>query len=170
MRNVTRAALAAAVGLILTAPAAGAAVTFDPATGTGFVGKGDVQTALGWNNKALQTAEAAGGIEFTYSAVTEQETSWECYNTNNGHTQERTRRTTTTVTGVAAHTARERNQITGFYLDGYDQGAAQTTEETDGPPLHSCPNANSSFVLGSTYVGEPTVLSGGLLVNGVPLT
>ena len=169
MRNVIWGAIAATAAVILTATAAGAAVTFDPDTGTGFVGKGDVQTALGWNNKTLQTAEANGAIEFTYNAVTSQETSWDCYNENNGHTQERTRSTTTTVTGVTAHTARERNQITGFYLDGYAEGSSQDTE-TDGPPLHSCPPANSSFVLGSTYVGEPTVISGGLLVNGVPLS
>lgn len=36
-----------------------AAVTFDASTGTGFVGKGDVQLAFGWNNKQLQ-ANAAG--------------------------------------------------------------------------------------------------------------
>lgn len=75
MRNVIKVAVSATAAVILTASAAGAAVTFDPATGTGFIGKGDVQTALGWNNKALQTAEANGGIAFTYKAVTEQETS-----------------------------------------------------------------------------------------------
>lgn len=30
-----------------------ATVTFDPGTGTGFVGKGDVQNAFGWNNAQL---------------------------------------------------------------------------------------------------------------------
>lgn len=31
-----------------------ATVTFDPTTGKGFVGKGDLQTAFGWNNNQLQ--------------------------------------------------------------------------------------------------------------------
>jgi hypothetical protein len=35
--------------LLLVLPAA-ASVNLDPATGTGFVGKGDVQSAFGWNN------------------------------------------------------------------------------------------------------------------------
>ena len=52
MFAATAAALAAS--LTLASPAAGI-VTFDPATGTGFVGKGDLQTVFEWNNKALQT-------------------------------------------------------------------------------------------------------------------
>lgn len=46
-----------------------AAVTFDPTTGTGFVGKGDVQLAFGWNNQKLQ--ENATGVTFTYAATNE---------------------------------------------------------------------------------------------------
>src|SRR5918996_4693526 len=45
-------AIVAAFAIGMTA--AFALVTFDPSTGTGFVGKGDVQTAFGWNNKQLQ--------------------------------------------------------------------------------------------------------------------
>ncbi|ALC89376.1 hypothetical protein AM500_05950 [Bacillus sp. FJAT-18017] len=44
-----------------------ASVTFDASTGTGFVGKGDVQTVLGWNNSQLQAG--AGGLKFTYVTV-----------------------------------------------------------------------------------------------------
>jgi hypothetical protein len=39
---------------LATAGAAFAAITFNPDDGTGFVGKGDVQEAFGWNNHALQ--------------------------------------------------------------------------------------------------------------------
>jgi hypothetical protein len=41
-----------------------AAVDFDVATGTGFVGKGDVQNAFGWNDAGLQAN--ATGVTFTY--------------------------------------------------------------------------------------------------------
>lgn len=41
-----------------------AAVTFDPVTGTGFVGKGDVQTAFGWNNQQLQQNADGVGVHF----------------------------------------------------------------------------------------------------------
>lgn len=163
--------LAIVMASTMFAGTASAVVTFDPASGTGFVGKGDVQTAVGWNNKQLQ--DGAASLVFAYSAVTEQETSWDCYNENNGQTQERERTTTTTVSGVAYATARENSKgkdgpITGFNLTGFD-GASLSDSSTEGPPLSSCPNANSSFVLGSTVVGEPTVVSGGLSVNGVPL-
>jgi len=41
-----------------------AEVVFDPDSGTGFVGKGDVQDAFGWNDAGLQTH--ATGVSFTY--------------------------------------------------------------------------------------------------------
>ncbi|MEU0217673.1 hypothetical protein ABZ281_22310 [Streptomyces sp. NPDC006265] len=60
------AATAAAV-LVVAGPAA-ASVALDPATGTGFVGKGDVQTSFAWNNKQLQTN--SDGVSFTYATTT----------------------------------------------------------------------------------------------------
>src|SRR5215204_6817953 len=111
-------------------PAAFAAVTFDPATGTGFVGKGDVQTALGYNNKQLQ--DNAGSLQFTFVSTTVSETSWECTNENNDKVQERERTTTTETTGVIDSIARERNQITGFNLMGFS-GDPVTDSSTDGP-------------------------------------
>ena len=65
--KVTGAALAT---LALTIPAAHAAVTFDPATGTGFVGKGAVQSALGYNNAHLQ--KNASTLVFTSQRPAEQ--------------------------------------------------------------------------------------------------
>jgi hypothetical protein len=56
-------ALAFVAALLVVLPAA-ASVTFDPLTGTGFVGKGDVQSAFGWNNQQLQAN--AAGVSFTY--------------------------------------------------------------------------------------------------------
>lgn len=56
---------AAAAACVSTAAVAG--ITFDPTTGTGFVGKGDVQSALGLNNPQLQALYAAGGIHFAYT-------------------------------------------------------------------------------------------------------
>jgi hypothetical protein len=41
-----------------------AAVTFDPSTGIGFVGKGDLQTPWGWNDAKLQSS--AAGVSFYY--------------------------------------------------------------------------------------------------------
>ena len=60
MRKLTSVLLGSAAVLTLTATPALAAVTLDTATGTGFVGKGDVQQPLGLDNKALQYAVTQG--------------------------------------------------------------------------------------------------------------
>jgi hypothetical protein len=170
LRTIAALVIAVAAPLAFSSPAT-ATVTFDAGTGTGFVGKGDVQLALGWNNKQLQ--DNASGVSFTYEAVTAQETSWVCVNENNGHEQQRTRTETTTVSGVASSVTRDNSKgkdgpVTGFRLNGY-AGGSSTSTSADGPPLLSCPNASSTFSLGSVVVGEPQVLSGGLRVNGVPI-
>ena len=59
--------MVALAALALSATAAFAAVTFDPATGKGFVGKGDVQIAYNLNNKQIQTALIANPQAFTFS-------------------------------------------------------------------------------------------------------
>jgi hypothetical protein len=61
----------AALALALVSSVAVAAVTFDPETGTGFVGKGDVQLAFGWNDAALQAK--ADGVTFSMEATTNYE-------------------------------------------------------------------------------------------------
>ena len=56
---------------VLAVPSiASADVTYNPATGVGFVGKGNVQTAFGWNNAALQ--KNAEAVMFKYSQPAEQ--------------------------------------------------------------------------------------------------
>jgi hypothetical protein len=148
--------------LVLAASAVSAAVTFDAETGTGFVGKGDVQLAFGWNNKALQ--DNAEDVQFRASSEVVTEVSWTCTNTNNDNIQERARTTTTTFEGVVSHTTRERNQITGFTLTGYD-GDPTTSDTTEGNPLNSCPSGPWSL---TTPAGDPVVVStseGGLQVS-----
>jgi hypothetical protein len=152
-----------------------ATVTFDPLTGIGFVGKGDVQYTLGLNNAGVQ---ALGNPSFTYNATSTKvtEVSWVCTNSNNEHTQERARTTTTTnsVQGIVSSIARERNQITGYILNGYSGTPTITGENTttDGPPVDSCPASPSTWYL-STPAGAPETItdtsSGGLYVNGVLL-
>jgi len=66
--------ISAAVGTtvaatLMLAPAASAAVTFNETNGTGFVGKGDVQVAFGWNNKQLQTNAKDVSFSFTQDAT-----------------------------------------------------------------------------------------------------
>lgn len=141
----------AAVAALGSAGAANAAVTFDPATGEGFVGKGDVQLAFGWNNKALNENAAAVGFESDVVS----EVSWVCTK-DNGNTQERER--TTTTEGLVAHVTRDnKRQITGFTLTGY---SGSTTTSSDGPKLNTCPDKWELTV----PAGDPEIVGGGLYV------
>lgn len=154
MKNLISAAGAVVLVAVLVVPAS-AAVTFDAETGTGFIGKGDVQLAFGWNNKQLN--DNAGGVSFSVTATSE--TSWDCLNTRNEKIQERSR--TETTAGLVAHLTRDnKKQVTGFNLTGYSGTGSSTV--VDGPALHSCPNANGTWVLveGSTETsaGEGTVM------------
>lgn len=160
----TRLLILAGAAALATAGAAFAAVTFDPATGTGFVGKGDVQLALGLNNAQLQNQ--AGSLQFSVASTVVTEASWLCTNTRNENTQERSRTTTETVQGVLSAVARERNQITGFNLNGYAGGGSTSSSVTEGPQLNSCPT-NWVLTPGTTTVDESS--SSVLYVNGVPL-
>ncbi|HZA52459.1 MAG TPA: hypothetical protein VE549_17060, partial [Myxococcaceae bacterium] len=155
----------AALAAITAATAAYAAVTFDPETGTGFVGKGDVQLALGYNNALLQ--QNADTLVFEVERTVVTEVSWECTNDRNERIQERSRTTTTEIQAVLSSVARERNQITGFFLTGYD-GEPTVTSTTDGPPVNSCPAGPWSL---TTPAGDPVVVfeSTVLTVNTVPL-
>lgn len=155
LTSATAASFAAA--LALAAPAT-AAVNFDPATGIGFVGKGDVQLAFNLSNAQLQ--KEAGNVSF--AAVTENvsETFWVCTNTKNETTQERERTTTTTTSGVVSGVARDgKKQITGFNLTGYAGTPTTSTPTTEGPAANSCP---TNWVL-TTPAGDPVVTSTGEL-------
>jgi hypothetical protein len=147
MRKLYLAMGLALVAMFVAAGAVFAAVTFDPATGTGFVGKGDVQTALGFNNKQLQ--DNVNNIQFRTLKVTE--TTWTCDRDAGPQTQERANSTTTQ--GVVDTVARERNQITGFNLTGYSGAEEEIGHE--GPAVGSCPTGwtainQSSQVISST--------------------
>jgi hypothetical protein len=158
--------LATAAAVVSVATLVQAAVTFDPFTGTGFVGKGTVQSALGINNKGLQGQ--ADSLEFAAESITITEVSWICTNSNNQNTQERERTTTISKQGVVAATLRERNQITGFILTGYSGSPTIISGTPEGPALNSCPGGPWSL---STPAGDPVVLDSEttLTVDGVAL-
>jgi hypothetical protein len=143
----------ALAGALATSAAVMAAVTFNPVTGTGFVGKGDVQLVYGWSNKQLQ--DNADSVQFQATSEVVTEVSWTCTNSNNQNTQARERTTTTSIEGVVATVARERNQITGFMLNGYI-GTPTQSSATEGNPLNSCPSGPWSL---TTPAGAPEVVS-----------
>jgi hypothetical protein len=111
---------------------------FNPADGTGFVGKGDVQLVYGWSNAQLQTN--AGSVQFRYVSTDVTEVTWECTKAGNPNIQEKNRITTTETQSVVDSIARTGpSQITGFNITSYS-GPPVKTSSTDGPPLNTCPN------------------------------
>jgi hypothetical protein len=152
MKKVLRTSLAVAACLT-AAVVAYAAVDFDPETGTGFVGKGDVQLVCGWNNNQLQNNVDL--VAFRALSQEISEVSWECTNSNNDMVRERTRTTTTSTEGLVSGVARVKNQVTGFNLSGYS-GTPTETSTTEGPPVNSCPSGPWSL---TEPAGDPTIVS-----------
>ena len=127
-RKLATATVGAAAGVVLMlASPASAAVSFDATTGTGFVGKGDVQLAFGWNNAALQ--KNASGVTFstssaaTYSATCE----WITEGKTNTTIHQVNHKAKTTVAAAVAFDARVKNQITGFTLKGFGTRTVEGT-------------------------------------------
>jgi len=111
-----------------------AAVSFDPDNGTGFVGKGDIQTAFGWNNAQLQ--QNAEDVSFstvktaTYDVVCQWVTG---EGTRGEKTHQVTQEETTEVNSDVVHKTRTNPQsaVTGFQLTGF----GDTTTSGDVPSV-----------------------------------
>ena len=105
-----------------------AAVTFDPSTGTGFVGKGDVQLAFGWNNPQIQSILTGNpqAITFKYVSTDTYEVvrAWATGNPDNPVSLNNHIQTITTTVMVNAQINGDprktngQNQFTGFNLLG----------------------------------------------------
>jgi len=159
-KNVFR---TAALGLAFVATAAVASVTFYPATGTGFVGKGDVQSAFGWNNAALQ--QNINGISFTYnSTVTYSGT---CFwvtgpeQNRKEHTVEHKK--STNVAGKVQWDARTHHQVDGIYLTGFGDSVESGGQiPVIGSPCPGNPGTGAVYIDVQVVPGSST---GGLYVH-----
>lgn len=162
--RITAIAAAAALCALTGVGGASAAVTFDPAAGTGFVGKGDVQLAFGWNNAQLQANAAQ--IAFSYSSrdTYVATCSWitnEGTRNEKSHSNERTR--TTGVKGVVTYEARAIKQVSGFKLTGFDEPTTTGTVPVVGEPCPGNPGHEGTWTE-VTPTGSTSVL---LATHGV---
>lgn len=112
-------AAAGAAALVLSAAApALAAVTFDPATGMGFSGKGDVQVPFGWDAKQMRAN--ASGVSFSYVESTVK--TQDCVDRYRGTIISRTEDVvkTTGVATAVTYDIRNNKQgdVNGFTLKG----------------------------------------------------
>jgi hypothetical protein len=134
-KSILGLAATTAVATTLIAGAASASVNVD-ATGHGFVGKGDVQTALGnINNSAIQTMVDNKLVKFTYVTTDTYEVvnAWATGNADNPVSLSAHEVTVTTTVGVNAAVNSDPRQVkgqkqwTGFNLNGIFAESAITT-------------------------------------------
>lgn len=167
----------------LAAAAAFATVTFNPTTGLGFVGKGDVQRVFGWNNAAAQNNIPFITFTYndvaTYSAVCQWETgqpgSPYCADVDGHGPCRRIHQVSiprhTKVNTQVAYDARTHKQIDGIFLTGFGQ---TTTEGTVPVVGGTCVGGGESEGNGQdgTWVSVTLVSSsgGGLTVTYNNLT
>ena len=161
--KIVRTAVAAA--LFAVTAFANAGVTFDPTTGVGFVGKGDVQLAFGWNNAQLQTN--AAGVGFSYQ-VRQEYVAVCTWTTGEGHNGEKIHNVSHTLKYGASSTvtydARTRNQITGFNLTGYPTGSGEVSVGTEPLVGGPCPGNEGTDGTWSSVTPVGTGVDG-LFVN-----
>lgn len=139
--------IAMVIGLVfasLLAPRASAAVNFDPATGTGFIGKGDVQSAFGWNNATMQ----ANANAVVFSVRITQSVVLECTRETASQVLVKTFDRTVRVNSSLLFDGRynRSNTLTGFVLSGYGEDPGVMGAE--------CPTA---WTLVSATAGEATI-------------
>jgi hypothetical protein len=135
-------AAAAGVSTLALATAASATVTFDPGTGLGFVGKGDVQLVYGWNNAAAQ--RNIPSITFSYEKDVSYDATCTWDTVTGGKNSKIITHIVTTshtfaVSDAVQWDARVHNQIDGIFLTGL---GSETV--TGSPP----PNVGDSCVGG----------------------
>lgn len=153
-RTAAGAALVAVVAALAFAGPASAAVSLRD-DGTGFVGRGDVKAALGWDDPQLRAN--ADGLGFVVATESTTRTSWRCTNSETGEVLARRMTLTVNQSRGVERTVRTnwRGAVTGFRLTGFG-GHAISAATPDGPAPRSCPPGPWSTVPGSTRTAERT--------------
>ena len=113
-------------------PIAFGSVTFDPATGKGFVGKGDVQNVLGWNNATLQQKASSAVFTYVKTDTYEVVNAWATGNVNNPVSLNYHQITVTTMAVVTSSVNADPRQVNGQKQFISGAGHAYSTLEPAG--------------------------------------
>jgi hypothetical protein len=161
---IRKSMLAGAVALAAISTAAYATVTFDTTTGTGFVGKGDVQLAFGWNNAVMQSRHLAVTFVADTSAEYDVTCEWDTVTGKSSKTVHHivTNHKTVGSTAAVDSTSRKTGQYTGWFLTGMDG----SLDGGDAPAVgDSCPqgggNAEPDPEENDAVVTAVSLISGG---------
>ncbi|WP_242370742.1 hypothetical protein [Anaeromyxobacter sp. SG26] len=117
-----------ALAALALAGSAAADVTFDPATGQGFVGKGDVQTPFAWNNAMLQSY--ANAVAFSYESEAVYDVTCEKEGKKTTLTKH-FKRSRASELSIQFETRNNKKQVTGFFLIGYGDEVESTVDGSD---------------------------------------
>jgi hypothetical protein len=156
--------LAAGAALAFFSTASIASVTYDDA-GYGFVGKGDVQTAYGWNNATAQKQQNSVSFYLKDEASYDVTCEWE---TVTGGKKSKTivhtvtKHKTVINTAALDATSKKTGQYTGWFLNGAVEEFTPVTVPAVGD---SCPqgggNSSSDPEENDAVVTAVDLLSGG---------
>jgi len=142
--------------MALAIPTAAMATVAVDGTGTGFVGKGDVQTALGYgsgNDKAFQID--AAGVTFQYGDVAEISMAVVCTSDDVTYvTQHNVLGTVTAAKTVNFTTKGDKGKVTGYNLLGASGDATYTSSlDTSRATMMACPTGThfSHYLNGGTW-------------------
>ena len=162
MNRIIKIVALAALGLLATAAVASASVAVD-ANGNGYVSKGDVQSALKWNNGDFDKNVA--NLKFTAGTQSNSnQTRWQCSGGEQSRTSTVVQSRTAKVTPVLSSNGK---QITGWDLTGFDFQYV-SGGYSGAPYVGYCPTGES-FGGFLPHVFTTDVTDGGLKVNGVDL-
>ena len=154
--------IAASIAALAVPATAFASVNVD-ANGNGYVGKGDVQSALKWNNADFDNNVAK--LKFTAGTQSmSNQTRWQCSGGEQSRTSTVVQSRTVQTTQVLSSNGK---QITGWNLTGF--GFQYVSGGYSGAPyVGYCP-AGESFGGFLPNVFTTDVTDGGLKVNGTDL-
>ena len=169
MRKLLTIAATSAVALLSIAGTASASVNVTDNAGT--VGKGDVQSLLGFNDAGIQNAWSKGQVKFTSTFKTVKDTSWSCTDGTVKHHYFNT--VSDNQVNAVAQTNKAGKLTSGWILDGSISVFGPTTGFTTGDDgtgrfaTYSCAGHGSTIF--STMNVEQSHSIGDLKVNGIDL-
>lgn len=126
-----------AASMAVAAPSV-AAAKYDPESGTGYVSKGEVQAALGWNNEEFQAN--AVRIDFNFRTYRYLRLAWTCTEDGGGGTLERESFRHSTSYGRLTTTPQGHQQVVGFKLSDPEYLTARNVP-APGLEQGSCPES-----------------------------
>lgn len=161
MRSKLLFILAVGVSFFLSLSSASAMVVFDSSTGTGFIGKGDVQTVFSWNDQKLEANAASLAFVYNFQEQYDVVCYWETVTGHGTVPHSIVANKSVLVKDAVSYASRAKGNkvVTGFMLNGFGYPTYNKPAPVVG---EACPGGGAGTVV--SVVG-PTVIPGGVSVH-----